>query len=397
MRPHTTQGGSLKQGSPEVFLRKDQSSRCDPTRGIPLCVQAQCLNATAFAGERETLVKALRRGAILVGIISIVILVVLAFGSGNAQRQIAQPPATTSSWDGHRVTKELERARASHAERQEKVRVSLKSLERAEQYVQESFDGNPPVAVSAAVAEAERIAQSRSDDMVQELDDAVGTIRQEALDWRLRDIFENGNGAVDVIDLETTEEVYRFQAKQPMTAASTYKLFVLYDILNHLERGELSQTDTIQGIPIDSCLHDMIVYSENDCSEAWLNLRGRGTMEAVAQGVGATGTTFEPRNLLTTAEDLAQFLEQLYLGELLNEENTKTSLTFMAEQIYTEGIATGVGPRVEAASKVGWLDDVYNDAAIVSGSKGTYALVVLTSDLPVAATAEAAEAIYKWL
>lgn len=299
-----------------------------------------------------------------------------------------------SSFDEHLRSESDDHAGASQP------LVAFSDLQVAVGRASAAFSSDYPPAVSALVEQAAEILELGVDgnrQVVEEASRVAEQIRHASLDWLLSGVFEGGSGAVDLVDLETGALIYSLDANEPWTAASTYKLFVLYDMLASAEQGEQGLEGDIYGTWVEDCLFEMIVYSANDCAEDWLYSAGYDHMNGVAQSLGARGTSFQYGELTTTARDLSNFLGALYSGELLNREHTEWALQIMGQQEFRDGIPAGVGKYAQVADKVGWLDEVYNDAAIITGEKGEHVMVILTYDLPAAATAEAARILYDWI
>ena len=63
----------------------------------------------------------------------------------------------------------------------------------------------------------------------------------------------------------------------------------------------------------------------------------------------------------------------------MNEENKNKLYGLMSRQQFRQGIPTGVGDKAVVYDKIGWLDEIVNDAAIVHGGKGDYILVIMTN------------------
>ncbi len=195
----------------------------------------------------------------------------------------------------------------------------------------------------------------------------------------------------------TGKVLFERDAERQFTSASTYKLFVMYDMLARMEDGKLSPSSRLESWSADECVDAMIIYSQNECPQEWMYQMGYPHMQQVADSVGAKNTVFEFGNLRTAPADLAEFLGRLYRGELLNEKSTERAIELMVNQEFRDGIPAGVGEDIVVADKVGWLDDVYHDAGIIYSPKGDFIMAIMTENLPVSALAEAAAAIYEWL
>ena len=164
------------------------------------------------------------------------------------------------------------------------------------------------------------------------------------------------------------------------TSASTYKLLVAYAMIYDVETGRRNWSSPINGTTWENCLDRMIVDSDNTCPETYLAVNGHGSLTEIAHSLGLSdSTSFAVDDMRITANDLALFLQKLYQGELMSEENRDKLLSLMQQQRYREGIPTGIADQGVVADKVGFLYGLLNDAAIVQSGSGDYVLVILTN------------------
>ena len=164
-----------------------------------------------------------------------------------------------------------------------------------------------------------------------------------------------------------------------ITTASTYKLFVAYSTIRAVEAGTWSWSDiTTTGQDVSTCFDLMITDSDNDCAIALLLYLGYSTIEGDASDQGATHTTFLDDDITSTADDEALLLTKLGLGTLpISADDSLKWLNAMKANEYRDGIPSGLA-NIDVADKVGFLDDLLHDAAIVFSPTGTYVLVILT-------------------
>lgn len=159
--------------------------------------------------------------------------------------------------------------------------------------------------------------------------------------------------------------------------ASTYKLFVAYSTLKRIENGQFHWSDQINGgRDLAKCFDDMIVKSDNACAEALLYKIGLKTISNEMNAIGLTKSTFMHSVPETTAGDLTTFVGALNAGQLLNPDSTNRLLSAMKRNVYRQGIPAGASGQT--ADKVGFLDGLLHDAAIVYSPSGTYALSIMT-------------------
>lgn len=185
---------------------------------------------------------------------------------------------------------------------------------------------------------------------------------------------------VSMIELSDKNRLASYNDTKVFITASTYKLFVAYSTLKRVESGVWNWSDNISGNKnLSTCFYNMIVYSDNTCAEALLGKVGRQNVTNEAHDIGCINTTFmEPVGIKSTSADLALFLGQLQMGQILTQQTSRDKLIdSMKSNVYRLGVPTGLGGFV-VADKVGFLDNLLHDASIVYSPTGTYILVIMT-------------------
>lgn len=179
--------------------------------------------------------------------------------------------------------------------------------------------------------------------------------------------------------------------------ASTYKLFVAYSVLKRVDGGQMSLgQSTTGGQSVAQCLDNMIVNSDNACAEWFGQAVSWGSITNEARAMGASRTDLNAKNPVSTSNDQALFLQKLESNQLgLHEASRSRLLEAMKRQVYRKGIPAGVG--VPVADKVGFLDGLLHDSAIVYAPSGVYVLVIYSSGSSWAAIADAAGQIHTQL
>lgn len=175
--------------------------------------------------------------------------------------------------------------------------------------------------------------------------------------------------------------------------ASTYKLFVAYSVLKRIESGELKWEDTATGgNNIDRCFELMIVNSNNACAEwfgqtiSWQTIQNEMRSLGLGSTVLVSGGGFR-----STTDDQVKFLGQLNIGTLLKPESNDKLLSAMSRQVYRAGIPTGFGGAV--ADKVGFLNGLFHDSAIVNYGGSTYLISIYSNGSSWSQLADAAKQI----
>lgn len=179
--------------------------------------------------------------------------------------------------------------------------------------------------------------------------------------------------------------------------ASTYKLFVAYSVLKRVDSGQMSLGQTTSGgQTLAQCLDNMIVNSDNACAEWFGKGIGWGVVTNEARALGAAKTNLNNQSPVSTANDLALFLQKLESNQLgLSEPSRARLLDAMKRQVFRKGIPAGTG--VSVADKVGFLEGYLHDAAIVYSPSGVYVLVIMSNGSSWNAIADAARQIHAQL
>jgi beta-lactamase class A len=201
-----------------------------------------------------------------------------------------------------------------------------------------------------------------------------------------------GTYGVKMIELSGARRNASYDSTTTFTTASTYKLFVAYSILLRIERGEIKWTDpSFGGQSVSTCFNRMLQLSDNDCAVWFLLKVSYDGVNVDAHAIGAIHTNFNRNTGITsTPDDEAQFLAQLYTGQILGQQASRDRfISTMKGNVYVAGIPTGI-PNADVADKVGFMDDLLHDAAIVYSKKGDYVLIIMTSDASWANIAELA-------
>lgn len=206
----------------------------------------------------------------------------------------------------------------------------------------------------------------------------------------------DGTYGAQLIELSGERRRASYNADKQFITASTYKLFVAYSTLKRVEAGTWNWSDNINGgRDLSACFEDMIVRSDNDCAAALLDKIGFQAITNDAHELGCNHTTFlEKKGILSTPGDLALFLAELKSGQMLGKQSSRDRLLdAMKRNIYRQGIPAGINATV--ADKVGFLDDLLHDAAVVYSPKGAYVLVIMTEDSSWANIADLAKKVEK--
>lgn len=204
-----------------------------------------------------------------------------------------------------------------------------------------------------------------------------------------------GTYGVKMIELSGQRRNAEYNSTAQFTTASTYKMFVAYSTLLRIESGAWKWSDQISGgRNVSKCFDDMIKLSDNACAEAFLYKIGFRPITNEAHAIGATSTSFLGGDgIKSTAKDEALLLSLLYSGQILSQQTSRDKwINAMKQNVYRQGIPKGI-PNATVADKVGFLDALLHDAAIVYSPKGAYVLVILTNNASWGNIAELAKEI----
>lgn len=195
-----------------------------------------------------------------------------------------------------------------------------------------------------------------------------------------------GTFGVSFIELDGKKRRADYQGDKQFVTASTYKLFVAYELLKQIDAGKRSWSTE------SACFNKMITYSDNACAESYLDSLGLPVITRDIQAIGLKNSTFmKTGGPFTTANDLTLLLGMLQSQQNFSSVNRDRLISAMKANVYRKGIPAGVSGTV--ADKVGFLEGLLHDAAIVYGPKGTYVLAIMTDGSSWAAIADLAKQI----
>lgn len=159
-------------------------------------------------------------------------------------------------------------------------------------------------------------------------------------------------------------------------AASTAKLLTAADYLHHVEHGQASLNQQIQGEPASQWLKAMIIESDDT---AWTVLNEYLTHNDLANYAAAIGfSSYNVTDNTLPAADIAGLLQQLYGRKLLDAADTTLLLEYMHQANFRSYIVPAVPSGYTVYHKVGITDDEVHDAAIISHGATAIVLVIYT-------------------
>lgn len=186
-----------------------------------------------------------------------------------------------------------------------------------------------------------------------------------------------GSYGISLVELSGKRRHAAYNDTKQFQTASTYKLFVAYSTLRRVETGAWNWSDQVSGgRNLEKCFDDMIVRSDNPCAETLLQRIGFGPIKQDLQTLGLSRTSFSKDVPLTTAGDLVAFLATLENGSMFTSTSRDRLINAMKRNIFRQGIPAGSSGQV--ADKVGFINGLLHDAAIIYGPNGTTVLAVMT-------------------
>lgn len=182
----------------------------------------------------------------------------------------------------------------------------------------------------------------------------------------------SGSFGVSFAELDGKKRRASVNGDKQYVTASTYKLFVAYSVLKQVDEGRRNWDNT------RDCFDRMISQSDNACAESFLNELGTGNTSRDIANIGLKNSNFtQSGGPYTTADDLALFMGMLQAGQNFSSIGQTRLLNALKNNVYRNGIPAGATGDV--ADKVGFMDGLLHDAAIVYNPKGTYILAVMSN------------------
>lgn len=181
----------------------------------------------------------------------------------------------------------------------------------------------------------------------------------------------SGVFGISMIELDGKKRRADYRGNEQFVTASTYKLFVAYSLMKQIDSGKRDWSSSV------TCFNKMISHSDNACAESFLGSIGLKNITADIQTIGLADSTFmKEGGPYTTANDLTLLLGMIATRQNFSSENQQRLISAMTGNVFRKGIPAGVGGKV--ANKVGFMNGLLHDAAIVYGSSGTYVLAIMT-------------------
>ena len=235
---------------------------------------------------------------------------------------------------------------------------------------------------------------------------------REVLDRRLATIVDSVDGVIGyaALDLTSLEGRGRLD-EQPFPTASTIKLAILHELFRQAGEGKIAldapaPLDRSQVVGGDGILKSlgtpsitprdhavlMMALSDNTATNVLIDLVGGvGAVRRAMGNLALAGIQLRRKMMdgaaaargdenTASPRDLVLLLRELHAGDHLRPEMHKALLAVM--EAGTAGwIRRGVPPGVQVLNKLGTLEGVRVDAALVHAPHRPYALAVMTTFL----------------
>lgn len=212
------------------------------------------------------------------------------------------------------------------------------------------------------------------------------------------DEWVNANGGqkgIMIYDLDLDTVVGEYNSDASFNIASIYKLFVVYEGYNRINRGEWIANDPAgyTGYTILECLDLAIRESHSPCAETLWSKIGHPQLEEIFRTKYKNNARIS--NISATAKEIVSILKLYYLHPDITNKALVDRMwdSFLNQPVTTydwrQGLPSGFSDKTKVYNKVGWAYNaagrywnVYDDAAIIETANGRhYIVVILTSQV----------------
>jgi beta-lactamase class A len=202
---------------------------------------------------------------------------------------------------------------------------------------------------------------------------------------------------------------YGVRPDETFFSASIIKVPIMVAVYRDIDKGKLSLNDTFEtqdedwasgagwlqwhspgtSHTVEDYLYMMMTQSDNVAANALLRkVGGPERVNEVARSLGAENTVLYQKvsseraavpalDNRTTARDMATMMEKIAAGEAASPLSCRDMIDIMFHN-ELGWLEAGLPDDVAAATKAGWLYEVFDEAGIVKGGERPYVVVVLT-------------------
>ena len=167
-----------------------------------------------------------------------------------------------------------------------------------------------------------------------------------------------------------------YGSSEPYDAASTGKLLTAVDYLHHVETGQASLHQMIDGQVAQQLLNVMITKSDD---KAWNDLNNYLSHADLSNYARSNGLAdYDPDTDSLPASDIAILLAKLNSGHLLRDRDRALLMQYMGLANYRQFIVAAVPAGETVYHKIGIDDDDVHDSAIITKNTQSLVLVIFT-------------------
>lgn len=188
---------------------------------------------------------------------------------------------------------------------------------------------------------------------------------------------QEGTWAVAVKNLNNNK-TYFYNQNQSFSAASLYKLAVMWAVFDQINQANLTIDQPIGNTNVEDALNAMITVSDNDTAIALAQTIGWDKIDSIMKGEGLFGFDLTGDDPQTTAKSTLDLLERIYKKTAITKEYSNQMEQLLLAQKINDRIPKYLPQDIKVAHKTGELDYVRHDAGIVYGKKAPYIFVFLT-------------------
>lgn len=181
---------------------------------------------------------------------------------------------------------------------------------------------------------------------------------------------------VATIDIKTGD-AKSYGVQNPFVAASTAKLLTAIAYLHDVEQGKATLDQKVGTRTAQEALKAMIIDSDNVAWNDFNNtVMSHAELAEYATSIGLDN--YDPDKNTITPTSIAKLLGELYQEKVINAENTKLLLSYMAQAKEVEYITNTVPTGTKVFHKPGYLNDRIHDVAVIDNGSRPYVLVIFT-------------------
>ncbi len=227
-------------------------------------------------------------------------------------------------------------------------------------------------------------------------------IPSSGLEKVVRKVLSGTRGTYSVVikNLKTGESYYLEEKKQ-FEAGSLYKIWILSETMNQLQKGRIKENEVLSEeivvlnkafdissesaeltegtleITVSNAIRQMVAISHNYSALILSKKIGVSNAKKFIKdnGFEQTSLGIPPK---TTAFDVSLFFEKLYKGEIVNQQRSDKMMELFKKQELDNKLPKYLPEGTVVAHKTGEINYFSHDAGIVFGEKTDYIIVVLS-------------------